>query len=114
MANVFPWLRGGTGMSGFDLDLQTVEEHLDQTDAEETAGRRVVLGVLDGSTPAADWYDLVDGGNVLVLDVRGNVNELAAGFARDVKEDGGSLMRFRGFLVVTPPGVDIDPDRLRD
>ncbi len=101
-------------MSGFDLDLQTVEEHLDETEAEETTGRRVVLGVLDGSTPAGEWYELVDDGDVLVLNVQGNVNELAAGFARDVKEDGGSLMRFRGFLIVTPPGVDIDPDRLRD
>jgi len=27
---------------------------------------------------------------------------------------GGELMHFRGFLVVTPPGVTIDTDRLSE
>jgi hypothetical protein len=49
---------------------------------------------------------------VLVLNVEGDLNELAAGFAREVKEAGGELMHFRDFLVVTPPAVDIDASRL--
>ena len=36
----------------------------------------------------------------------------ASGFARDVKTQGGELMHFRDFLVVTPAGVAIDNDRL--
>jgi hypothetical protein len=47
-----------------------------------------------------------------VLNVEGDLNELAAGFARDIKEAGGQLMHFRGFLIVTPPGVSIDAERL--
>ncbi|MFB6083048.1 MAG: DUF5779 family protein [Halorientalis sp.] len=96
-------------MSDFDLDLQAVE---DQMDDEEREGSRIVLGILDGSTPDEEWIAEVDGGAVLVLDVDGDVNELAAGFAREVTEMGGELMRFRDFLLVTPPGVVIDTDRL--
>jgi hypothetical protein len=99
-------------MSDFDgLDLQSVEEELDE--GERGGGSdRVVLGVLDGTTDAAEWSSTVDSGATLVLNVDGDLNELAAGFARDIKEVGGELMHFRGFLVVTPPGVDIDSDRL--
>lgn len=96
-------------MSDFDLDLQAVE---DQMDDDEREGSRIVLGILDGSTPDEEWIAEVDGGAVLVLDVEGNVNELAAGFARDITEMGGELMRFRDFLLVTPPGVVIDTERL--
>lgn len=100
-------------MSGFDLDLKSVEDQLPgDDDSEDATGPHVVLGILDGTTPAEEWHAHVDSGDVLVLDVDGNVNELAAGFARDVKDDGGSLIRFRGFLIVTPPGIDIDTDRL--
>jgi hypothetical protein len=95
-------------MSDFDLDLRTVEEQIED---ESDADRRVVLGVLDGSDEE-DWAGLVEAGNVLVLHVDGDVNDRAAGFARDVKEAGGRLMHFRGFLVVTPADVDIDTDRL--
>ena len=98
-------------MSGIDLDLQTVEEELDEEDGEE-GDSRVVLGVLDGTTPDEEWMAVVDRGDTLVLDVEGDLNELAAGFAREIREGGGELMHFRGFLVVTPPGVDIDADRL--
>jgi hypothetical protein len=98
-------------MSGIDLDLQTAEEELDDGDGEE-GDSRVVLGVLDGTTPDEEWLAIVDGGDTLVLDVDGDMNELAAGFARDVSEAGGELMHFRGFLVVTPPGVSIDAGRL--
>ena len=98
-------------MSGIDLDLQTVEEELDEEDGEE-GDSRVVLGVLDGTTPDEEWLAVVDRGDTLVLDVEGDLNELAAGFARDVSEVGGDLMHFRGFLVVTPPDVSIDASRV--
>jgi hypothetical protein len=96
-------------MSDFDLDLdlQTAEGEL-----EEGSSDRVVLAVLDGTTPPEEWVAAVERGQVLVLNVEGDLNELAAGFARDVKELGGELMHFRGFLVVSPPGVDIDSSRL--
>jgi hypothetical protein len=71
-----------------------------------------VLGVLDGTTPDEEWLEIVDSGDTLVLDVDGDMNELAAGFARDISEAGGELMHFRGFLVVTPPDVSIDASRL--
>jgi hypothetical protein len=98
-------------MSGIDLDLQTAEEELDEPDDDE-GDSRVVLGVLDGTTPDEEWLEIVDRGDTLVLDVDGDMNELAAGFAREVSEAGGELMHFRGFLVVTPPGVSIDASRL--
>ncbi len=99
-------------MSDFDgLDLQTVEDQIDD-DVEGASAGRVVLGVLDGSTPPEEWAETIEDGAVLVLNVEGDINELAAGFARDVKEAGGELMHFRGFLIVTPPGVRIDADRL--
>lgn len=99
-------------MSDFDgLDLQSVEEKLDATEDGASAGR-VVLGVLDGTTQPEEWVETVGSGAVLVLNVDGDVNELAAGFARQVKEAGGELVHFRGFLVVSPPQVDIDASRL--
>jgi len=98
-------------MSDIELDLQTVEEDLETEEDDED--RRVVLGVLDGTTPDEEWLAVVDGGDTLVLDVKGELNELAAGFARDVSEAGGDLMHFRGFLVVTPPDVSIDASRVR-
>lgn len=96
-------------MSDFDLDLRQAEEHLDEADYEG----RVVLGVLDGTTDPGEWTAEIERGHVLVLAVEGDLNELAAGFAREVKDLGGGLMHFRGFLLVAPPGVDIDPERLR-
>lgn len=100
-------------MSGFDLDLRTVEEHIASDDGEEeVSGPHVVLGILDGSTPPEEWIDHVENGDVLVLDINGDLNQLAAGFARQIKEDDGELIRFRGFLIVTPEGIEIDTDRL--
>ncbi len=97
---------------GFDgLDLQSVEDQLDEERTGE-GPNRVILAILDGTTPPAEWVELVESGAVLVLSVDGELNELAAGFARDVKEAGGELMHFRGFLIVTPPDVDIDTERL--
>jgi SepF-like predicted cell division protein (DUF552 family) len=95
-------------MSDFNLDLSSAEEHLDE---EEVTGD-VILGVLDGETDPQEWIDAVDDGNVLFLAVEGDLNELATGFAREIKDMDGQLMHFRKFLVVTPPGVNIDTDRL--
>ncbi|AFO56983.1 MULTISPECIES: DUF5779 family protein [Natrinema] len=96
-------------MSDFDLDLRAVEEHIDdELDLEGS----LVLGVLDGETPPDEWLETISNGNVLILNVDGDVNELAAGFARDIKESGGELVHFRGFLIVTPPGVDVSTERL--
>lgn len=96
-------------MSDFDLDLRAVEEHMDE---ELELEGSIVLGVLDGTTPADEWTEAISKGNVLVLDVDGDVNELAAGFAREIKESGGTLVHFRGFLLVTPPGIDVSKERL--
>lgn len=100
-------------MSDFDLDLRSVEGMIDEE--EESDGGtvdRIVLGVLDGTTPPEEWVDIVAGGNVLVLDVQGDVNELAADFARDIRELDGDLVHFRGFLIVAPTGLTVDNDRL--
>ncbi|WP_423997187.1 DUF5779 family protein [Halorubrum trapanicum] len=98
-------------MSDWDLDLRDAEAKMDEAFA--SAGD-VVLGVLDGTTDPEEWVRSVDYGNTLVLSIEGDLNELAAPFARDVKEMDGELMHFRGFLVVTPPGVSIEADRLSD
>ena len=100
-------------MSDFSLDLRSVEDHIEEEDEDGEGPSRIELGVLDGSTPDREWIDAVDEGAVLVLNVEGDVNQLAAGFARDVKDDGGELVHFRGFLLVSPPGVRIDTDRLQ-
>jgi len=99
-------------MGDFDgLDLQSVEDQLDEDD-ERGGSNRVVLGVLDGTTAPEEWIELFESGAVLVLNVEGDLNELAAGFARDINEAGGHIMHFRDFLIITPPTVAIDTDRL--
>jgi hypothetical protein len=98
-------------MSDWDLDLRDAEAKMDEAFA---AAGDVVLGVLDGTTDPEEWVRSVDYGNTLVLSIEGDLNELAAPFARDVKDMDGELMHFRGFLVVTPPGVSIDTDRLSE
>lgn len=100
-------------MSEFEgLDLQAVEDQMDDVDEDGEGSNRVVLAILDGSRQPEEWIAAVEDGAVLVLNVDGDLNELAATFARDIKDAGGELMHFRGFLVVTPPGVAIDTDRL--
>lgn len=95
-------------MSDFDLDLRQAEEELDTEEFDD----RLVLGVLDGTTPPEEWIGEIRRGHVLVLSVEGDLNDLAAGFAREVKDMGGELMHFRKFLLVAPPDVDIDTNRL--
>ncbi|RLM57226.1 hypothetical protein DVK02_05440 [Halobellus sp. Atlit-31R] len=94
-------------MSDFNLNLSAAEEHLDEADAGD-----VVLGVLDGTTDPEEWIRAVRTGNVLVLVVEGDLNELAKGFARPIRDMDGSLTHFRDFLIVAPAGVEIDTDRL--
>ncbi|QCC51830.1 DUF5779 family protein [Halapricum salinum] len=96
-------------MGEFDLDLQAVEDKLDGTDGGDA---RIVLDILDGTTDDEEWLELIDQGAVLVLNVEGDVNELAAGFAREIRDMEGELVHFRGFLIVAPPGVMVDTDRL--
>ncbi|MFC6757978.1 MULTISPECIES: DUF5779 family protein [Haloarcula] len=99
-------------MSDFEgLDLQAVEDQM-AADEETGGSHRVVLGVLDGTTDDAEWVEAIEDGQVLVLNVDGDLNELASGFARPVKDAGGDLMHFRGFLIVTPASVRIDKSRL--
>ena len=94
-------------MAEFDLDLREAEAQLDDLPSDE-----VVLGVLNGETEGTEWVQTVTQGNVLVLSIDGDLNELAASFARDIKEMGGQLMYFREFLIVTPPETAINTDRL--
>ncbi len=104
-------------MTDFEgLDLQSVESQLDEQDGSFAEGEdpaaRLVLGVLDGTTPDDEWVELVESGAVLVLNVEGDLNELAAGFGRAVHAQGGELMHFRDFLLVAPSGVELDASRL--
>jgi hypothetical protein len=100
-------------MTEFDIDLRNAEAQLEGDDGDDDGGAsEVVLGVLDGTTDPAEWLEAVEDGKTLFLHVEGDLNRLAAGFAREVRDEGGTLMRFRGFLVVAPPGVGIDTDRL--
>lgn len=94
-------------MTEFDLDLGAIEQDMD-----EGREREVILGLLDGTTPGEDWVDAVAAGNVLVLAVDGLLTDLAADFAPQIREGGGSVVHFRDFLVVAPPDVDVDTSRL--
>lgn len=96
-------------MTDFDLDLGAIEQDLSQ---DVTVDRSVVLGVLDGTTSDEDWVREIDRGNVLVLRIDGEMSDLVSGFAEDIKADGGSLVHFRGFLIVAPSGITVDTDRL--
>ena len=96
-------------VSDFDLDLRAAEEQLD----DGTAGAGdVTVAVLDGTTDPEEWVKLVAEGRTLLLAVDGDLNALAAPFAREVTELGGTLTHFRDKLVVTPPDADVDTSRL--
>ena len=93
-------------MADFDLDLGAIEQDMDAD-----RDRQVVLGVLDGSTPPEEWVEAVSAGDVLVLNIEGTLTDLAASFAPEVREAGGSVVHFRDFLIVAPPDVPVDTDR---
>lgn len=95
-------------MDDFDLDLGSIEEELD----EETESGELILGILDGTTPPEDWIERIARGQSLILAIEGELNELASGFAEEIKEGGGSLIHFRDVLIVTPPGIEVDMSRL--
>ncbi|WP_266077434.1 DUF5779 family protein [Haladaptatus caseinilyticus] len=95
------------GNSGFDLDLQTAESEMDFDDDEQ-----VILGILDGTTPVAKRIEAIERGNVLVLAIDGELNELAAELAPAVKKQGGNLVHFRKFLIISPPGLEINTSEL--
>lgn len=99
-------------MGKFNLDLRAVEEHIDDAADEGDGAGKVTLAVLDGSTPPEEWIEAVENGEILVLAIEGELNELAAGFARQIKDEGGDLVRFREFLIVAPAGVGVDTSRL--
>jgi hypothetical protein len=95
-------------MADFDLDLRAAESELDGADGDHG----VELAVLDGTTPPSEWIEAVEAGTVLLLAVEGDLNELAADFARDIRDAGGELVHFRGFLIAAPADVDVNTDRL--
>lgn len=97
-------------MSDFGLDLESVERMIDEDELQDDG--RVVLGVLDGSTDPDEWVELVLSGNILVLAIEGELEALAETFAEDIDDAGGQLVHFRSFLIVTPPDVPVDNDRL--
>lgn len=93
-------------MAEFDLDLGPIESEIDTSD------RRLVLGKLDGETPARTWIEEVEAGNILVLGVVGELNAVAADIAEAVDELGGSIVHYREMLLSTPPGIPIDRSHL--
>jgi|APHM01.1.fsa_nt_gi hypothetical protein len=97
-------------MADFDLDLGAIEEDLEAD--EDRSDGRIVLDILDGETPSEEWLDLVEAGHVLVLSIDGPLEKLAADFAPDIDQAGGSIVHFRDFLIAAPPTVTIDTDRL--
>lgn len=99
-------------MDDFELDLRAIEEHIDEAEGDTGSAGEIELGVLDGTTPDEEWLAAVEDGRVLVLNIEGDLNELAAGFAREVHESGGDLVHFRGFLIVAPPEIGVDTARL--
>lgn len=103
-------------MEDFDLDLRAIEERMEDDDEEDRSIpsdiEGIELGILDGSTEPEEWIGVIEQGRVLVLAIEGDLNELAAGFARDIHELGGELVHFRGFLIISPPSVPVDSSRL--
>jgi hypothetical protein len=98
-------------MSDFNLNLSGAESHLEEATGDRFSGN-VILGILDGDTDPTEWLAAIEAGNVLMLNVDGDLNELAEPFARPVVDLGGNLTHFRGFLIITPPDAGIDTDRL--
>ena len=93
--------------AGFDLDLQAAEQEID---FDEDA--RLILGVLDGTTSIGERLDAIERGHTLVLAIDGDLTELAADLAPAIKKAGGNLVHFRKFLIISPPGIEIDTSEL--
>ena len=93
--------------AGFDLDLQAAEQEID---FDEDA--RLILGVLDGTTSIGERLDAIERGHTLVLAIDGDLTELAADLAPAIKKVGGNLVHFRKFLIISPPGIEIDTSEL--
>lgn len=93
--------------SAFDLDLQAAEQEVEFVEDE-----RVILGILDGTTAIAERLAAIEAGHVLVLAIDGDLTELAADLAPAVKKQGGHLVHFRKFLIVSPPAIEIDTSEL--
>jgi hypothetical protein len=94
-------------MDRFELDLESIEEEL-----TETINQKIILGFLDGSVPDSEWVQELDSGNVVVLQIKGDLEELVHDMAPEIKQKGGSIVHFRGFLILAPSGIFIDNERL--
>ena len=94
-------------MDPYEIDLESAEEALDlPTD------QKIILGFLDGSVPESEWVSELELGNVLVLQVKGELETLIQKIAPHIKENGGSIVHFRGFLIITPSTISVDNTRL--
>ena len=94
-------------MDSYELDLESVEEALDLSEDQ-----KIILGFLDGSVPESEWISELELGNVLVLQIKGELEDLIQEVAPYIKENGGSIVHFRGFLIITPSTISVDNPRL--
>ncbi len=94
-------------MDPYELDLESVEEGLDLS-----TDQKIILGFLDGSVPESEWISELELGNVLVLQIKGELEALIQEIAPHIKENGGSIVHFRGFLIITPSTISVDNTRL--
>ncbi len=94
-------------MDSYELDLESVEEALDLSEDQ-----KIILGFLDGSVPESEWISELELGNVLVLQIKGELEDLIQEVAPYIKENGGSIVHFRGFLIITPSTISVDNTRL--
>ena len=94
-------------MDPYELDLESVEEALDLS-----TDQKIILGFLDGSVPESEWISELELGNVLVLQIKGELETLIQEIAPHIKENGGSIVHFRGFLIITPSTISVDNTRL--
>ena len=94
-------------MDPYELDLESVEEALDLP-----SDQKIVLGFLDGSVPESEWIIELELENILVLQIKGELEDLIQEIAPHIKENGGSIVHFRGFLIITPPAISVDNTRL--
>ena len=94
-------------MDPYELDLESVEEALDLS-----TDQKIILGFLDGSVPESEWITELELENILVLQIKGELEDLIQEVAPYIKENGGSIVHFRGFLIITPSTISVDNTRL--